>query len=97
MFANPEKFQRIIINRWNKSNNSSILKISNIEIKPKKIVTLQSIEIDNKRNFENYTSTISKKANDHLNTICRKANFLDKKKANVVKYISSIIRQKGES
>ena len=95
MFANPEKFQRIIINRWNKSNNSSILKINNIEIKPKKIVTLQSIEIDNKRNFENYISTISKKVNDHLNTICRIANFLDKK--NVVKYISSIIRQKSES
>lgn len=37
MFVNPEKSQAIDISKQNKFNNNSILKINNIEIKPKKI------------------------------------------------------------
>ena len=45
MVVNPEKFPAIITNRQNKSNSNSILKINNIKIKPKKIVTPWALEL----------------------------------------------------
>ena len=47
----PKKFQAII-NRQNRSNHNYCLTINNAEIKSKESVTLVSIEIDNKSNFE---------------------------------------------
>ena len=51
MILNPKKFQAIIINRQNRSNDNCCLTISNVEIKSKESVTLLGIEIDNKFNY----------------------------------------------
>ena len=62
MTVNPKKFQGIIINRQNRSNQNCCLTINNAEIKSKESVTLLGIEIDNKLNFEKHVSTICKKS-----------------------------------
>ena len=71
MVVNPKKFQAIIINRQNRSNHNCPLTINNAEINSKELVTLLSIEIDNKLNIEKHVSTICKKANNQLNAISR--------------------------
>ena len=71
MVVNPKKFQAIIINRQNRSNHNCSLTINNAEINSKELVTLLSIEIDNKLNIEKHVSTICKKANNQLNAISR--------------------------
>ena len=61
MIVYPKKFQAIIINRQNRSNQNCCLTINNAEIKSKGSVTFPDIEIDNKLNFEKHVFTIFKK------------------------------------
>ena len=56
-----------------------MVKIREIEIKPKKSVTLLDIEIDDKLHFVKHVSTISEKANNQLNAVCKTAIFLGQK------------------
>ena len=70
--------QAININRQNKSNKNSILKIKNNKITPEKLMLLP-IEIDEKLNLEKHVSIISKIANNQLNPVCRIANLLGQK------------------
>ena len=85
MIVNPKKFQEIIINRQNRSNNICWLTINNAEIKSKESVTLLGNEIDNKLNFEKHVSTICKKANNQLNAISRVGADLGKKEKEILK------------
>ena len=79
MIVNPKKFQAVITNRQNRSNHNCCLTMNNIEIKPKESVTLLSIEIDNKLNFEKHVFTICKKVNNQLNAITRIGTVIGQK------------------
>ena len=84
MIVNPKKLQAIIINRQDKSNHNCCLTINNAEIKAKELVTLLSIEIDNKLNSENHVSKICKKANNQLNAISRIGAVLEQKEKEIL-------------
>ena len=90
MIVNPDKFQAIILQVGNKSNNTIItLNIENITINTSKSVKLLGIRIDSKINLKEHSSALCKKASLQLNLIhvffffrnpfvCMSLNFLNK-------------------
>ena len=90
MIANPNKFQAIILQIGNKSNNTIItLNIKNITINTSKSVKLLGIRINSKINLKEHSSALCKKASLQLNLIhvfffvrnpfvCMSLNFLNK-------------------
>ena len=60
------------------------MKINNIVIKLNKFATILGIEVDDKLNFEKHVSTISKKANSHLNALCKIVNVLGQKEKEIL-------------
>ena len=70
MIANPNKFQAIILQIGNKSNNTIItLNIKNITTNTSKSVKLLGIRIDSKINLKEHSSALCKKASLQLNLI----------------------------
>ena len=78
MIVNPNKFQLLIISS-KKDLSKSFLKINGAELTMESSVKLLGIEIDNKMNIEKNISSISKKASNQLNAICRLQTFLGHK------------------
>ena len=72
MIVNPDKFQAIILQIGNKSNNTIItLNIGNITINTSKSVKLLGIRIDSKINLKEHSSALCKKSisTTKLNTL----------------------------
>ena len=78
MFANPDKFQAIIVNNKKKIRDNYILNINDTENVTTDSVKLLGIEIDNELNFNNHVTTICKKASNQLNALESLQNFLGK-------------------
>ena len=78
MIVNPNKFQLLIISS-KKDLSKSFLKINGAELTMESSVKLLGIEIDNKMNIEKNISSISEKASNQLNAICRLQTFLGHK------------------
>ena len=76
MIVNPNKFQALIVNRSNNSQNSYEIQIKNHSIKSDENVKLLGINIDNKLIFDEHVSQLCKKASAQLNAICRLSKFL---------------------
>ena len=71
MVVNPDKFQFIIINRLGKLKDSYELLIDNHKIDLENSITLLSIEIDNRLNFEKHVTALCQKAGCQLNALLR--------------------------
>ena len=84
MFANPDKFQAIVVHHSKNINENHTLKVNNIEIESKNSVKLLGIEIDNKLLFDKHITSLCKKAANQLCTICRLQNQMSKKKIEIL-------------
>ena len=78
MIVNPNKFQLLMISS-KKDLSKSVLKINGAELTMESSVKLLGIETDNKMNIEKNISSISEKASNQLNAICRLQTFLGHK------------------
>ena len=76
MIVKPDKFQAIIIDRRNQQNNSTSIKINDINMNSKNSVRLLGLEIDSKLNFDKHILNLQGKC-DQLNAICRLKSFLN--------------------
>ena len=76
MIVKPDKFQAIIIDRKNQQNNSTSIKINDINMNSKNSVRLLGLEIDSKLNFDKHILNLQGKC-DQLNAICRLKSFLN--------------------
>ena len=70
MILERKKFQTIIINRENESNDNCKLTIKNKEIKSKPSVTLLSIEIENQWKYLSLICKILNTTNDWFSSQC---------------------------
>ena len=61
MIVKPDKFQAIIIDRKNQQNNSTSIKINDINMNSKNSVRLLGLEIDSKLNFDKHITQLCKK------------------------------------
>ena len=84
MFANPEKFQAIVVQHNKSINENYTLKVNNIETKSKNSVKLLGIGIVNKLLFDKYIVSLCKKAANQLHAICRLQNQKDKMEKQVL-------------
>ena len=62
MFANPDKFQAVVVHHNKNINKNYILKFNNIEIESKTSVNLLVLEIDNKLLFGKHIVSLHKNA-----------------------------------
>ena len=62
MFANPDKFQAIVVHCNKNIIENCTLKVNNIEIESKNSVKLLDIEIDNKLLFDKHIASYAKKS-----------------------------------
>ena len=69
VIVNPGKFQATVINRFGKMENKHEMYIENKKMTSEYSVKLLGIEIDNQLKFDNYVSTLCKKAGSQLNAI----------------------------
>ena len=76
MIVNPGKFQAMVINRFGKMENKHEMYIENKKITSEHSVKLLGIEIDNQLKFNNYVSTLCKKASSQLNAIGRLRKYI---------------------
>ena len=79
MFANPDKFQAIVVHHNKNANEHHTLKVKNIEIKSTSSVKLLGVEIDNKLKFDNHIASLCKKAANQLNALSRIQKYIGKK------------------
>ena len=79
MFANPDKFQAVVVHHNKNINKNYILKFNNIEIESKTSVNLLVLEIDNKLLFGKHIASLHKNADNQLHAICRLQNKMGKK------------------
>ena len=79
MFANPNKFQAIVVHHNKNTNENYPLKANNTEIESKNSVKLLGIEIDNKLLLDKHIASLCKKAVNQLHVICRLKNQMGKK------------------
>ena len=84
MFANPDKFQAIIVHHNKNINENYTLNVNNIEIKSTNSVRLLAIDIDNKLNFDKHLASLCRKAANQLNAICRIQNHMGNKEKEVL-------------
>ena len=84
MFANPEKFQAIVVQHNKSINENYTLKVNNIETKSKNSVKLLGIEIVNKLLFDKYMVSLCKKAANQLHAICRLQNQMGQKEKGIL-------------
>ena len=79
--ANPAKFQFIVLG---KNFGKICLNINGSKIQSKKSVTLLGIEIDNRLNFLEHISAMTKKINLKTRSLARIRTFLSQKKAEIL-------------
>ena len=84
MFANPDKFQAIVVHHNKNINKKYTLKVNNIEIEFKNSVKLLSINIDNKLLCDKRIASLCKKAANQLHTICRLQSQMGKKEKEIL-------------
>ena len=77
MFANPEKFQAIILGRKNSGPDTYELKFDNNSIQTSPDVILLGIEIDDKLNFKKHVHQLVKRAGGQLNFLIRNRKYLN--------------------
>ena len=63
MIVNPDKFQAIIIDRKNRQNNPTSIKVNDININSENSVRQLGLEIDSKLNFDKHITELYKKSN----------------------------------
>ena len=61
MFANPDKFQTIVVHHNQNINENYTLKVNNIKIESENSVKLLRVETDNKLLFNKHIASLSKK------------------------------------
>ena len=76
MIVNHGKFQAMITNRFGNMENKHEMHIDNKKITSEHSVKLLGIEIDNQLKFDNYASTLSRKAGSQLNAIGRLRKYI---------------------
>ena len=80
MILNLDKFQAIVLQRWNETKSTNTLNIENITTSiTKSVELLLGVTIDDKLNFEEYVSALCKKASLQLNAISRLQIYMGKK------------------
>ena len=76
MIVNPDKFQSIIVNNGKNTTNSYKLRFDKKTIESENSINVLGIEIDNKLNFDNHTTTLCKKAGGQLNALARISKYI---------------------
>ena len=84
MFANPDKFQAVVVHHNKNINKNYILKFNNIEIESKTSVNLLVLEIDTKLFFGKHIASLHKNADNQLHAICRLQNQMGKKEKEIL-------------
>ena len=74
LFANPNKFQAIVIHHNKNINDNYTLRDNDIKIESKNSVKLVSIETDSKLLFNKHIVSLCKRATNQLHTIFRLQN-----------------------
>ena len=84
MFANPDKFQAIVVHHNKNVKGDYNIDVNNIKIKSTNSVKLLGVEIDNNLNFGKHVSSLCQKAANQLNAISRLKNYMGKKEIEVL-------------
>ena len=84
MIVNPQKFQSIIIDRKNQTNNPQQIEIKGKLVESSTEVQLLGLSIDSKLNFETHITHLCQKSACQLNALIRLAKFLNFKEKNIL-------------
>ena len=84
MIVNPQKFQSIIIDRKNQTNNPQQINVEDKLVASSNKVQLIGLTIDSRLNFETHISSLCQKSASQLNALCRLSSFLDFKERNIL-------------
>ena len=82
MFANPAKFQMMVLGL--KNENSFIIDINGHQIKQSEQVKLLGVQIDNSLTFDAHVKELCRKVNQTLCAFSRIRLFLNKEKAKML-------------